>query len=59
VSYFISNFNHVSCISQHKQVHMNICIYHICNILFDLTIMLEFFVITDIITFDVSHDGHI
>jgi hypothetical protein len=34
-------------------------IYHMCNILFDLTIMLDFLVIMDIATFDISHDGHI
>jgi hypothetical protein len=59
VSYFINNFNHVSCISQHKQVHMSTRIYHMCNMLYDFTIMLDFLVIMDIATFDVSHDGHI
>ncbi len=29
------------------------------NILYDLTIMLDFLVITNIATFDFSHDGHI
>jgi hypothetical protein len=55
----MTNFNHVSCINQHRQVHMNTHIYHVCNILFDLIRMLDFFVITDFVTFDVSHDGHI
>ncbi len=55
MSYFISNVNHVSC----RKVHMSIHSYHMCNMLFDLTIMLDFLVITDIATFDVSHDGHI
>jgi hypothetical protein len=57
--YFISNFNHVSCTSEHKQVHTSTCIYHMCNTLSHLTIMLDFLVIMDIATFDVSHDGHI
>jgi hypothetical protein len=51
--------NHVSCISQHRQIHVGTHIYHICNILIDLTIMLDFLIIMDIATFDFSHDGHI
>ncbi len=48
----MTNSNNVSCINQHRQIHM-------CNILYDLTIMLICFVIIDIATFDLSHDGHI
>jgi hypothetical protein len=48
----MTNSSHVSWISQHRQIH-------VCNILFDLTIMLIFFVIIDIATFDLNHDGHI
>jgi hypothetical protein len=51
--------NRVSCISQHRQIHVGTHIYHICNILFDLTIMLDFLITMDIATFDFSHDGHI
>jgi hypothetical protein len=42
--------------SQHRQVHMSTHIYQVCNILFDLTIMLDFLIITSIITFDVSNE---
>jgi hypothetical protein len=34
-------------------------IYHVCNILFDLIMMLNFLVITNIATFDFCHDEHI
>ncbi len=51
--------NYVSCISQHRQIHVGTHIYHVCKILFDLTIMLEFLVIIDIATFDLSYDAHI
>ncbi len=49
------NSSHVSYISQHRQIH----IYHVCNILYDLTINLDFLIITDIVTFDINHDEHI
>jgi hypothetical protein len=55
----MTNFSHVNCISQHRQIHMGTHIYHVCNMLFDLTIMLDFKIITDIATFDLCHDGHI
>ncbi len=55
----MTNYSHVSCINQHKQIHLGIRIYHVCNTLFDLTIILMFLVIMDITTFDVSHDGNI
>jgi hypothetical protein len=55
----MTNSSHVSCRSQHRQIHVATNIYHVCNILFDLTIMLDFLVITDIAIFDFSHDGHI
>ncbi len=55
----MTNSNHVSCISQHRQIHVGTHIYHMCNILFDLTIMLECLVILDIAIFDFSHDEHI
>jgi hypothetical protein len=48
----MSNSSHVSCINQHRQIH-------VCNILFDLTIIYLFLVITTIATFDLTHDGHI
>jgi len=41
------------------KIHLGICIYHMCNTLFDLTIILIFLVIMDITIFDVSHDGNI
>jgi hypothetical protein len=53
------NFSYVSCISQHKQVHVNTQIYHMCNIFFDLITMQNKLVITDITTFDINHDAHI
>jgi len=55
----MTNSNHVSCISQHRQIHLGIRIYHVRNTLFDLTIILNFLVIMDITTFDVNHDGNI
>jgi hypothetical protein len=55
----MTNFSHVSCRSQHRQILGAINIYHVCNILYDLTIMLDILVITNIATFDFSHDGHI
>ncbi len=55
----MTNFSHVNCINQNRQIHVGIHIYHVCNILFDLTIMLDFLVIMNIATFNVSHDGHI
>ncbi len=55
----MTNCNHVSYISQHRQIHMGTHIYHVCNILFGLIIMLDFLIITDIVTFDLSNDGHI
>ncbi len=48
-----------NCISQRKQIHAGTHIYHMCNILLDLTIMLYFLVITDIATFDFSCEGYI
>jgi len=59
VAYFMTNFSHVSCINQHKQIHAGTHIYHVCNILFNLTIMLDFLVIMDIAIFYASHDEHI
>ncbi len=59
VSYFMTNSSHVSCVSQHRQIHLGIHIYHMCNTLFDLTIILNFLLVMDITTFDVSHDGNI
>ncbi len=56
MSYFITNLNHFCYIIQQRQAHMNIHIYHVYNILFDLTIMLDFLIITNIATFDVSHE---
>jgi hypothetical protein len=53
------NSSYASCINQHKQIPIGTHIYHVCNILFDLTIMLDFLIIMDIDTFDISHDGHI
>jgi hypothetical protein len=35
---------------------MNTHIYHVCNILFDLTIMFDFLFIINIVTFDVNHE---
>ncbi len=55
----MTNTSHVGCISQHKQIHLGIYIYHVCNTLFDLTIILIFLVIMDNITFNVSHDENI
>jgi hypothetical protein len=55
----MTNCNLVSYISQHRQIHMGTHIYHVCNILFGLIRMLDFLVITDIVTFDLSNDGHI
>jgi len=55
----MTNFNHVNCINQHRKLHVSIHIYHVCNTLFNLNIMLEFLVRTEITTFDVSHKGHI
>jgi hypothetical protein len=43
VSYYMANYSHRSCVNQHKQIH-------VCNILFNLTIMLDFLIITDIAT---------
>jgi len=59
VAYFMTNFSQVSCINQHKQIHVGTHIYHVCNILSNLIIMLDFLIIMDIATFDVSHDEHI
>jgi flagellin-specific chaperone FliS len=59
MSYFMTNSSQVNCISQNRQIHMGTHIYHMCNILSNLTIMLDFLVITDIATFDFSHDEHI
>ncbi len=53
------NYNHVNCISQHKQIHVGTHSYRVCNILSDLTIMLDFLVITDIVILDPGHDEHI
>jgi len=55
----MTNSSYVNCISQHRQIHVGTHIYHVCNILFDLVIMLDFLIITDIATFDFRHDGHI
>ncbi len=55
----MTNSSHVSCINQHRKIHVGNHIYHICNILFNLTIMLDFLVITNIATFDFNHDRHI
>jgi len=55
----MTNSSHVSCISQHRQIHVDTHIYHVCNILSNLIIMLEFLVLMDIVTFDLSHDEHI
>jgi hypothetical protein len=46
-------------INQHKQIHVGTHIYHVCNILSNMTIMLDFLIIMDIATFDVNHDEHI
>jgi hypothetical protein len=56
MSYFITNFNHVSYINQHRQIHSGTHIYHMCNILSNLIIILNFLVIMNIATFDLSHD---
>jgi len=48
----MTNFSHGSCVSQHRQIHM-------CSILSNLTIMVDFVIITDIATLDFNHDGHI
>ncbi len=53
----MTNSSHVSCINQHRQIHVGTHIYHMCNILFDLIAMLDFLIIMDIATFDLSHDG--
>jgi len=55
----MNTFSHVSCISQYRQVHVGTHIYHVYNILYDLTLMLDFLVITNIATVDLNHDGHI
>jgi hypothetical protein len=55
----MTNFSHVSCTSQNRQMHMGTHIYHMCNILSNLTIMQDFLVIMDIATFDLTHDKHI
>jgi len=55
----MTNSNHVSYINQHREIHVDTHTYHVCNILFDLTIMLDFLIITDIATFDLSHNEHI
>jgi len=52
--YFMTNYSHVGWISQHKQIHVGIHIYHMCNMLFNLIIMLDFLIITNILTFYVS-----
>jgi hypothetical protein len=59
MSYFMTNFSHVTCISRDRQIHMGTHIYHMCNILSNLIIMLDFLVIMDIGTFNLSHDEHI
>jgi hypothetical protein len=59
VSYFMINSNHANCISQHRQIHVGTHIYHMCNILSNFTIMLDFLIVTNIVTFDLNHDGHI
>ncbi len=56
MSYFMTDCSHVNCISQGRQIHMGTHTYHMCNILFNLAIMLDFFIITDIATFDLSHN---
>jgi hypothetical protein len=55
----MTNSNNVSCINQHRQIHVGTHIYHMCNILSDFTIMLDFLIVMDIVTFDFNHDGHI
>ncbi len=55
----MTNSGHVNCINQHRQMHISTHIYHVCNILFDLTIMPNFLIIMNIATFDLNHDGHI
>jgi hypothetical protein len=55
----MSTYSHVSCISQYRQIHVGTHIYHMRNILSNLTLMLDFKVITDIVTFDLNHDEHI
>jgi hypothetical protein len=55
----MNTFSRVSCISQYRQVHVGTHIYHVYNILSDLTLMLDFLVITDIAIVDFNHDGHI
>ncbi len=44
----MSNCNHIN---QYRQIHMGTHIYHVYNILSDLTLMLDFLVITIIATF--------
>jgi hypothetical protein len=48
------NSNDVGCVNQHKQIHMGIHIYHVCNMLSNLIIMLDFLIITNMLTHDVS-----
>jgi hypothetical protein len=55
----MTNSSYVSCVSQHRQIHMATLIYHACNILSDLTIMLIFKIVMNIVSFDLNHDGHI
>ncbi len=59
MSYFMTNSSHVNCISQDRQIHRGTHIYPMCNILSNLTIMLDFLVIIDIATFDLSYNEHI
>jgi hypothetical protein len=55
----MTNFSDANCINQNRKIHMGTHIYHMCNILFNLIIMLDFLVIMNIATFNVNHDGHI
>jgi hypothetical protein len=55
----MTNYNHVDCISQHKQIHVCTHIYHVCNIFANMIMMLDFLVIMNIVTFDLNHDEHI
>ncbi len=57
MSYIMIHSSHVGCINQHKQIHVGIHIYHMCNMSSNLIIMLDFLIITDMPTFDVSLRG--
>jgi len=54
----MTSFNHTSHISQHLQLHVGAKLAMWLSMFFDLTTMLVFKIIMNIVSFDVNHNGH-